>query len=68
VKFPTKLYVKKVNDNDGSHYYVAEEAFAELADNDSETIEAAVYELAEVGKMTVRKEINTKPVKLRRVK
>jgi len=51
MKFPQKLYVKKQQDGSET-YYVADTDWADLAESDNGTIEAAVYELREVGKLS----------------
>lgn len=66
--FPKKLYIKRVDDRD-EHYWVAAEDWADLAEADETTIDAAVYDLQEVGKLAVKKEFTpAAPAKLRRVK
>ena len=50
-KLPKKLYVTRANEGTKDEYLVCSETFSELAEK-GETIEAGVYELTEVGKLT----------------
>lgn len=50
-KFPAKIYVARANPGTKDEYLTCSESFSELAEKD-EVIEAAVYELTEVGQLT----------------
>lgn len=50
-KLPKRLYVARIGEGTRDEYLTCSESFSELAEK-GETIEAGVYELTEIGKLT----------------
>lgn len=50
-KFPERLYVAYANEGTKDEFLTCADSFSELAEK-GETVNAAVYELTEVGKVT----------------